>query len=85
LPPPYREYRGRGIGKEIVKQLLESAEDPSTVYLTTLGNTTPFYTGIGFKECSKVPPNLWFECILGTIVARMVANDRLVVMKYDVT
>ena len=41
--------RGRGVGKQLLHQLVQRGSD-SDMYLTTLGSTTGFYEPEGFAE-----------------------------------
>jgi N-acetylglutamate synthase-like GNAT family acetyltransferase len=84
LPP----YRGAGLGSKLVKHLLEHRHPPnSKVYLTTISKRRRFYSNLGFKEeilpsSDALPSQLGFEVAAGSIVARLLANDTLIVMKY---
>ncbi len=59
------------------------------VFLTTIRRRTPFYTRAGFEEVLLNPASLpltfsmlplWFEVVAGTVVARVLAGDELVVL-----
>ncbi|KAK9787494.1 hypothetical protein WJX73_006222 [Symbiochloris irregularis] len=78
-------HRGKGIGTKLVKELLRMAEG-NAVWLTTLENSIPFYAPHGFVEQAldqQIPKSLWFEAAAGTVVARIVAKQRLVVLKRE--
>lgn len=56
------------------------------VYLTTVSRRMAFYRRWGFTEepLAQIPAFLAFEVAAGSLVARLVANDRLVVMRLAV-
>lgn len=72
----------------MLQELLTIAH-PRQVYLTTIGRRTSFYKRAGFQQVPLNPASLpvtlemlplWFEVAAGTVVARIVAGDTLVVM-----
>lgn len=75
-------HRGKGVGSELVRKLLEAAQ-ATDVFLTTLEQSIPFYAPHGFQRIrlSAAPRSLWFEIAAGLVVARIVAQDQLVVLK----
>jgi GNAT superfamily N-acetyltransferase len=91
-------FRGRGIGAEIVKGLLEKAkrrkrkengnEEKSTeVVLTTISRRRAFYERLGFEEVappSTVPKQLKLEVVLGSVVAKLAAGDSIIVLRKQV-
>ncbi len=61
-----REYRGEGIGKEIVKRCLREAEKLCVKKVFTLTYEKEFFEKIGFKEIPKetLPEHkIWADCI----------------------
>jgi len=78
------EWRGRGVGSALVSELVQRAEG-KTLCLLTIGSSVPFYERLGFKEISQqmVPRPLQPEVVLGTVVARLAANDRLLCMAHS--
>lgn len=69
------EYRGRGIGAALVREVLRRAGD-SDVYLTTIARRMSFYEPFGFQplQLSQVPRWLLFEVIMGKIVTALLFN-----------
>ncbi|KAK9835854.1 hypothetical protein WJX74_009393 [Apatococcus lobatus] len=76
-----KSARGQGLGTSVMKALVERAGSVP-IFLTTLRKTIPFYARAGFQEIplSQAPRALWFEAAAGTVVARLAANDQLVVL-----
>ncbi|DBA82241.1 hypothetical protein WJX79_004896 [Trebouxia sp. C0005] len=75
--------RGQGVGSAVVKHLLETPAAMTTdVFLVTLRRSIPFYKKAGFTlvPVRQVPRALWFEAFAGSVVASLVAQDRLVVL-----
>ncbi|DBA82923.1 hypothetical protein WJX77_002683 [Trebouxia sp. C0004] len=75
--------RGQGVGSAVVKHLLETPAAMTTdVYLSTLGSSIPFYKKAGFTlvPIRQIPRAMWFEALAGSVVASLVAQDRLVVL-----
>ena len=83
-------YRNRGVGSEIVRNLLEkfdkkySGRDNSIVETTkhvvcllTLKPTTSFYSKFGFQICSQnnIPSPLGVEYHLGRLISFFLKND----------
>ena len=70
--------RGRGIGSEIVRRLLERhrAVSAEPVWLLTLASRRKFYAPLGFSEVGGfgVPTGLAAEAAVGSIVARLAAG-----------
>eukprot|EP00614_Pseudopedinella_elastica_P035423 CAMPEP_0172618046 /NCGR_PEP_ID=MMETSP1068-20121228/76571_1 /TAXON_ID=35684 /ORGANISM="Pseudopedinella elastica, Strain CCMP716" /LENGTH=164 /DNA_ID=CAMNT_0013424067 /DNA_START=197 /DNA_END=691 /DNA_ORIENTATION=+ len=83
--------RGQGIGAAIVSELVTDAlsAGKSDIFLLTLQRTAPFYERLGFSICAKgrndIPIGLQLEAAIGSVVAALVAQDSLVVMKFDKT
>ena len=77
-----KDARGAGVGAALLAALVDSAPSPSTLYLTTITPRVPFYERAGFAvlPASAVPPSLWVEAAVGSVVARAVAGAGLVVM-----
>lgn len=78
-------FRGRGIGAELVRRLVERAEASTStaVYLLTLARTAPFYRGAaGFEiePLERAPASMRAEAGIGAVIARFVADDDLVCM-----
>mmetsp|Transcript_31767 Transcript_31767/g.56852 ORF Transcript_31767/g.56852 Transcript_31767/m.56852 type:complete len:278 (-) Transcript_31767:337-1170(-) len=81
-----KQWRGRGIGSAVVKDLLRRAEGRN-ICLITLASSVPFYERLGFKviPSEEVPRPLRAEVFWGTIVARLAVNDRVVCMAHGST
>ena len=84
-------WRGQGIGSSIAKGLLEEAASrkkegkegkEALVVLTTISRRRDFYSRLGFEELfsSSIPKQLRLEIALGTIMARLVVGDSIIVM-----
>ncbi|KAJ8605802.1 hypothetical protein CTAYLR_000538 [Chrysophaeum taylorii] len=69
-------FRGKGLGSDLVKTLLERAT--TDVYLLTLEKTTPFYERFGF-EPSDPPGPLAIEKAIGDCIASAFLNGTSVV------
>jgi len=94
------ERRGRGIGAEIVRGLLEEAaasakkdkdkEESATtaadVVLTTISRRRAFYERSGFEEVpsSNIPRQLRLEVAVGSVLARLAVGDSLIVLRKKV-
>ena len=66
-------HRGKGIGTQLVRKLLERAQSVSTdVYLTTLQRSIPFYAPHGFAE---VPLQSAPKCAPGMLRHRFFLNQ----------
>ncbi|GAB4814367.1 hypothetical protein N2152v2_001413 [Parachlorella kessleri] len=78
----FPEHRGRGVGTAIIRSLCASAGSQD-VYLTTIGRRVALYERFGFVEVPQcdIPGPLQFEFRAGTVVAKVAANDRLVVLR----
>lgn len=81
--------RGRGIGSEIVRRLLERhrAVSAEPVWLLTLASRRKFYAPLGFSEVGGfgVPTGLAAEAAVGSIVARLAAGQGLICMRLEDT
>lgn len=77
------DARGGGVGSALLAALVDAAPTPATIFLTTIEPRVPFYTRAGFHTLPalSVPPALWFEAAVGTLVARATAGEWLVVMR----
>ena len=79
--------RGRGIGSEIVRRLLERhrAVSAEPVWLLTLASRRKFYAPLGFSEVGGfgVPTGLAAEAAVGSIVARLAAGQGLICMRLE--
>lgn len=77
------EARGQQVGTRLIVALLEQAGDRD-VYLTTIGRRQQLYERQGgFRELPSLlqaPLLLALEAVAGTVVAAVVARDRLIVM-----
>ncbi len=61
-----KEYRGKGIGKEIVKRCVEEAKKLFVKKVFTLTYEKEFFEKLGFKEIPKetLPEHkIWADCI----------------------
>lgn len=76
-----QQHRGKGVGSALVQHLCAGVQ--GEVFLTTIGTRARFYQRIGFEqiELSQTPKEMVFEALAGTVVARLLANDKLVVMQ----
>lgn len=76
-------YRGQGIGGAIVRQILD-AKVPDTmhaqIFLLTVEDRQGFYARFGFQKATHAPTLLSLEKMVGSIVARVVAHQELVIM-----
>ena len=60
------DVRGKGIGKNIVKKNIESAEELGAEQIFTLTYKKEFFESLGFREISKeeLPAHkIWADCI----------------------
>eukprot|EP01024_Parvocaulis_polyphysoides_P001137 TRINITY_DN10315_c1_g1_i1.p1 TRINITY_DN10315_c1_g1~~TRINITY_DN10315_c1_g1_i1.p1 ORF type:complete len:181 (+),score=17.46 TRINITY_DN10315_c1_g1_i1:158-700(+) len=79
------DFRGQGVGQILVQEILKDVGE-CQVYIVTLLSTQPFYEKFDFNTIglSDLPTDLWMlwiEFLLGTVVARVVANDKLIIMR----
>ena len=60
-----REYLHRGIGREIVRRLLEEGREYGVTRAFTLTYRVDFFSSLGFHtvEKEKLPPKVWKDCI----------------------
>jgi len=83
-----QEWRGRGLGSELVRRLLDAHSSAgnslSSVYLLTIASTLGFYSRLGFTQCedANVPKSMAFEVAAGSVISSVLGN-KLVCMKYD--
>ena len=85
--------RGRGLGQQIVSELLSCAGS-NDVYLITVTKRSAFYQRCGFvifdneqalsqdQGASEIPSVLRLEKLIGTPIAWAAAQDKLVVMRH---
>ena len=80
------EFRGRGIGSELVKRLLanhaEQGRPLCDIYLLTLASRCGWYEALGWKQTLTMPDSMELEFVVGTPLARLVADDSLVSMRH---
>ena len=77
-------HRGKGLGTRIVNALLENQQ--GQVFLLTLKSQRGFYSRFGFhslRDVKDMPLLLLAEFCVGSLVARVVANDSLECMCLD--
>ncbi len=84
--------RRRGVGAALLRELVDEARRRAsakgtalTLCLLTLRRTTPFYRRAGFEvveDAEAIPRPLRAEKAAGTVVAKLVADDECVVMRY---
>lgn len=82
-------YRGRGLGRAVVAELLRRAEG-RPVFLITVRKRRQFYVRCGFVEVidgeentsARVPLALRLEKLVGTPIAALAAGDGLIVMQH---
>jgi len=75
------KHRGRGIGGALVQHLCSGS--PDAVCLTTISRRSGFYRRAGFEvlPLARVPREMVLEVIAGTVAARLLVNDSLVVLR----
>ncbi|CAL5222267.1 g4606 [Coccomyxa viridis] len=75
-------HRRQGIGRKVLRRLLEEAAGQEVV-MTTITSRIPFYAAEGFErlQLKDVPRFLLFEVVAGTAVARIAAGEELVVLR----
>lgn len=77
--------RGQGIGKSIVRQILdEKAPADAKIFLLTVEDREGFYASFGFQKTTHAPKMLSFEKMIGSVVAKLVANQGLIIMVLSV-
>ena len=79
------EYRSKGIGSDLVRELLLRFDETdealgSSIYLLTLQPTKQFYEQFGFKvvednEKVSLPSTLQFELSMGKIISSILGNQ----------
>ncbi|MDR1961712.1 MAG: N-acetyltransferase, partial [Gracilibacteraceae bacterium] len=59
------EYQKQGIGRQLVRLLLEEAAEMGCLSVFTLTYQTEFFEKIGFRQVEKesLPQKVWQECI----------------------
>jgi amino-acid N-acetyltransferase len=59
------EYTGKGIGKELVNNLIKDASDLGCYKVFALTYQTKFFESCGFHVVNKdeMPPKVWKECV----------------------
>ena len=78
--------RKQGIGTLLVQSLLDEAPRGATICALALRRTAPWYERLGFEvvgEQGEVPRPLMAEAAIGKVVARIVAEDELVVLRHS--
>lgn len=79
-----QEYRGRGLGKRLLAELLSDQEDGQQrdIWLTTLPSRKRLYEQFGFTEqpVQAAPSALQAERALGTPLARTVTGEPVIAM-----
>ena len=80
------EWRGRGLGRSLVRRLLQQYEQrgytADDLYLLTLEPTVGWYRQFGFEPCSRtqVPPQMGLEVAAGEVLSTLLGN-KLVCMR----
>ncbi|KAH7617228.1 hypothetical protein NADE_007014 [Nannochloris sp. 'desiccata'] len=88
------EYRGQGLGKALVAEILAAAVPDKAVLLITVTARRKFYEACGFQEVSPssliatthsvgIPLSLRIEKLIGSPIAQLAAQDSLIIMKYS--
>ncbi|KAG7674981.1 hypothetical protein Ndes2526B_g07825 [Nannochloris sp. 'desiccata'] len=88
------EYRGRGLGKALIAEILAAAVPDKAVLLITVTARRKFYEACGFQEVSpsstsliaysvSIPLSLRIEKMIGSPIAQLAAQDSLIIMKYS--
>jgi len=76
------QYRGHGIGSEVVRRLLVKHRGPaSNVYILTLNSTREWYQNIGFEVTMEPPEKMKFEMAAGKIITNFI-NEELICMRH---
>lgn len=78
------KHRGSGVGSAIIDTLLAASPPGAQIYLVTIGGRVSLYTRHGFSEVEdpgSIPGALLLEYYAGAVVAKLAANDRIVVMR----
>jgi N-acetylglutamate synthase-like GNAT family acetyltransferase len=71
-------FRGRGIGTELVKRVLQqnSRIRPEFIYLLTLASTSRWYReNFGFVLAKDVPKQMDFEVTAGNLITRLIGTQ----------
>ncbi len=58
-------YTRRGVGKEIVRRLLDEGRQHGVTCVFTLTYQVDFFAALGFRKVAKeeLPPKVWKDCI----------------------
>lgn len=82
--PHHILHRRKGVGSALLAELLDKA-GKCQVYITTVASRSAFYERAGFVRLplypSAMPAAMWFEVAVGLVIARVLANEELIVMK----
>ncbi len=75
-------WRGKGVGKNLIRRALELAPADATVFLTTLEDRQALYNPFAFEVCDptndQVPANIQLEMVLGSA---LFSTTNLIVMR----
>eukprot|EP01083_Nonionella_stella_P097024 272751_1 len=76
------QYRGQGIGSEVVRRLLLKHRGPvPNVYILTLNTTKKWYQNIGFEITTEPPEKMKFEMAAGKFITNFI-NEELICMRH---
>lgn len=78
-------HRQQGIGRELVRRLVDRAGPATAVLLVTVYRRKAFYERCGFREVPPgrpLPGALGLERALGSVYARLVAGEEVLVMEH---
>ena len=82
------DWRGRGVGSELVRQLLAghaaAGRPPCEVHLLTLDKTRGFYRALGFEQLSikSAPAAMRPEMIAGSAITKLLGEE-LACMRFE--
>ena len=76
-------YRKRGIGSQLVRQIIQTKEQPVEIYALTLASTLSWYQRLGF-DCIDTPPplSLQLEMKAGQLITNLL-KETLVCIRYN--
>jgi ribosomal protein S18 acetylase RimI-like enzyme len=73
------EYRRRGVGSELVRQVLTRQyaqnKQGKDVYALTLAKNVKWYTQFGFKIEEQVPDQMMFEMNAGKVITKLIGEE----------
>ncbi|KAL7507500.1 hypothetical protein ACHAXN_004683 [Cyclotella atomus] len=73
------EYRGQGVGSELVRQVLTrqraQTKQGKDVYALTLAKNVNWYTQFGFKIEDQVPDSMNFEMTAGKAITKLIREE----------